>query len=263
MHKVAFQLGGLTIYWYGVLLALGFLAGIWTASRRAPLAGIGRERVADLGPWLIVGAIVGARLLYVITYWKEDFAGHPFSEIFMIRKGGLVFYGGLFGAALAHILYCRLKRLPLWTMADILAPSVALGYFFGRLGCLMNGCCYGRACDLPWAIRFPEGHDTWPQRVHPTQVYESLSGLILFGLLAWAFRHRRFDGQIFALYLMGNAVVRFGIEFFRADYEVRHLGGWATQGHMIAILLMAAGVAMFEVRRRLAPSLHAKSAPSP
>ena len=250
MHKVAIQLGGLTIYWYGVLVAAGFLAGIWTASRRAPIVGVGRERVADLGPWLIVGGIVGARLLYVISYWREDFADRPLWEALMIRQGGLVFYGGFIGAALAHVLYCRLKRLPIWTMADILAPSIPLGYFFGRLGCLMNGCCYGGACDLPWAIQFPEGHETWPTRVHPTQLYEAFAGLALYGFLAWAYRRRSFDGQIFALFLVANASLRFLIEFFRADYPVRYLGGWATPAHVIAMLLLAAGVTLWVVLRR-------------
>jgi phosphatidylglycerol:prolipoprotein diacylglycerol transferase len=206
--------------------------------------------VADLGPWLIVGAIVGARLLYVMSYWQEDFAGRPLWEVLMIRKGGLVFYGGLVGAAVAHILYCRLKRLPVWTMADILAPSIALGYFFGRLGCLTNGCCYGAACDLPWAIQFPQGHETWPTRVHPTQLYEAFSGLAIYGLLAWVYRRRRFDGQVFALYLVANAGVRFVIEFFRADYTVRYLGGWATPAHLIALLLLATGATLLVIRGR-------------
>ena len=109
----------------------------------------------DLGPWIIVGAIIGARTLYVISYWRESFANEPWWEIFMVQHGGLVFYGGLIGSSLATILYAQLKGLPLWRMADIFAPSVALGHVFGRVGCLMNGCCYGRATDLPWAIHFP------------------------------------------------------------------------------------------------------------
>ena len=94
MHKIAFQLGNFTIYWYGVLVALGFLAGLWTASRRALRAGIPGETIVDLGPWLILGTLVGARGLYVISYWREDFAGKPLWQMFNIRNGGLVFYGG-------------------------------------------------------------------------------------------------------------------------------------------------------------------------
>ena len=186
MHPIAFKLGGLAIHWYGVMVALGFLAGLWTASRRALRTGIAAEKIIDLGPWLILGAIVGARGLYVISYWRESFAGQPFGEIFAVWHGGLVYYGGLIGASLAGLLYTRLKKLPLGKVADILAPSIALGHVFGRIGCLLNGCCYGRACTLPWAIQFPPGNPlnapTYP--VHPTEVYESLLNLGLYAALA-------------------------------------------------------------------------------
>ena len=124
---------------------------------RARLAGISAEQIYDLGPWLILGGIVGGRVLYVISYWREQFAQNPFPEIFMVQHGGLVFYGGLIGATLAGMFYIHRKKLPLWKIADIVAPSIALGSAFGRIGCLMNGCCYGRECHLPWAITFPPG----------------------------------------------------------------------------------------------------------
>ena len=126
MHKIAFQLGNFTIYWYGVLVALGFLAGLWTASRRALRAGIPGETIVDLGPWLILGTLVGARGLYVISYWREDFAGKPLWQMFNIRNGGLVFYGGLIGASLACVLYVRFKKLslPLFVLSDALKKSL-------------------------------------------------------------------------------------------------------------------------------------------
>ena len=155
MHSIAFKIGSFPVHWYGILVALGFLAGLWTAGARARLAGISPDSVYDLGPWLIIGGILGARVLYVISYWQEDFAAHPFPEIFMIQHGGLVFYGGLIGAIACGMFYLHWKKLPVWRMADILAPSIALGSAFGRIGCLMNGCCYGRECSPPWAITFP------------------------------------------------------------------------------------------------------------
>ena len=154
MHPIAFHLGPLTIHWYGVMIALAFLAGLWTATRRARRENIPGENIADMTLWLMVGAILGARIVYVTTYWKDEFANQPFSEVFMIQHGGLVYYGGLIGATLAGFIYIRWKKLPLWKIADVLAPSIALGSVFGRIGCLLNGCCYGRACDLPWAITF-------------------------------------------------------------------------------------------------------------
>jgi phosphatidylglycerol---prolipoprotein diacylglyceryl transferase len=245
VYKVAFEFGGFTVYWYGVFVALGFLVGIWTASRRALQDNVSPERIVDIGPWLILGALVGARLLYVISYWQEDFASAPWYEIFMIRKGGLVFYGGLMGAVLAGVLYIRAKDLPMWRVGDVLAPSVALGYFFGRLGCLMNGCCYGRACDLPWAVTFPYGHETYPQSVHPTQIYEAVLNLGLYALLVWLFRHRKFQGQVFAGYLIGFAVLRFFIEFFRGDYSRHYLGDWATPAQLVSLLVLGAGLVLW------------------
>jgi len=258
MHPIAFNLGPLPIHWYGIMVALGFLAGLWTASRRGMSAGIAPDKIIDLGPWLIVGAIVGARTLYVISYWREQFAGESLLEVFKVWNGGLVFYGGLIGSTLAGILYVRRQKLPLWTLADIVAPSIALGYVFGRIGCLLNGCCYGRACDLPWAISFPPGNamkaPTYP--VHPTEIYESLLNLVLYAALAWLYRHKRFEGQVFGAYLVCYALLRSFVELFRGDYPAHqhYLGGWATPAHLASILILAAGLVLL----RLLPRPEAK-----
>jgi phosphatidylglycerol:prolipoprotein diacylglycerol transferase len=257
VHPIALQLGPLSIHWYGVLVALAFLAGLWTASRRGLRDGIAAEKIVDLGPWLIVGAILGARTLYVVSYWRESFEGKPVAEIFMVWKGGLVYYGGLVGSSIACILYTRLKKLPLWKVADILSPSIALGYVFGRMGCLLNGCCYGRACDLPWAIRFPADNPLQPPTypVHPTEIYDSLLNLGLYAFLAWLYRRKKFDGQVFGVYLVCYAVLRSFVEMFRGDYpEHQHyLGGWATPAHLVSILILVAGLALLSLLSRLEP----------
>jgi phosphatidylglycerol:prolipoprotein diacylglycerol transferase len=240
---VAFKIGALTIHWYGVLVALGFLIGLWTASRRGLREGIAPEKIMDIGPWLIVGTVMGARTLHVISYWDQDFAGQPWTEVFMVHKGGLVYYGGFIGATLAGIVYLLWKKLPLWKFGDVLAPSIPLGYVLGRIGCLMNGCCYGRACDLPWAIRFPKEHSgTQGTPVHPTQLYDALLSAGLWLLLEWLFRRKRFDGQVFAAYLLGYAVLRSIVEFFRGDYSRHYLGGWATPAHLVSIGIFAIGL---------------------
>jgi phosphatidylglycerol---prolipoprotein diacylglyceryl transferase len=221
---------------------MGFLSGLWTASRRAPAQGISGEQVLDLGPWLIIGALVGARILYVISYWREDFAGHNFLDVFRIWRGGLVFYGGLIGAIVAGIIYLRRKKLPLWRVADVMAPSIALGSVFGRIGCLMNGCCYGKACDLPWAIHFPPDHQTYPHAVHPTEIYDSALNLVLYLGLAWLLRRKKFDGQVFAIYLIGYAVFRSIAEIFRGDYPQHYLGGWATPAQLVSLGIVTAGL---------------------
>lgn len=247
MHPIAFHFGPLTVTWYGVMVATAFVAGLWTASRRALLSGISSEQVLDLGPWLIIGAILGARTLYVVSYWQEQFAGHSMMEIFKVWHGGLVYYGGLIGATAGGVLYARLKKIPLWKLADVIAPSIALGYVFGRIGCLMNGCCYGRECHLPWAITFPDTSVLAPHGVplHPTQIYDSLLNLILYGCLAWLYRHKRFDGQVFAVYLVAYAILRSVVEFFRGDYPQHYLGGWATPAQVVSIVILLIGVTLW------------------
>jgi phosphatidylglycerol---prolipoprotein diacylglyceryl transferase len=251
VHKIALQIpffwGGhwttLPIHWYGVLVAVGFLLGLWTASRRSPRDGIAPEKILDAGPWLILGAIIGARTLYVISYW-ENFAANPIPEIFMIQKGGLVFYGGLVGAIASALLFLRIKRIPVWKFGDALAPSIALGYFFGRFGCLMNGCCWGKPTDLPWAIHFPSDHETHGFGVHPTQVYEALLNLLLYLGLAWLYRRKKFDGQIFALYMICYPLLRSFVEMFRGDYSMHYLGGWATPAQLFSFAILAAGLVL-------------------
>ncbi len=257
MDPIAFSIGSFQIHWYGVFVAVGFLAGLWTAGRRGLIYQISPERVSDIGPWIIVGALIGARLLYVITYWKEDFANQPLWSIFQIRQGGLVFYGGFIGAAVATILYTRRHKLSLWQMADTLAPSVALGHAFGRLGCLMTGCCYGKACSLPWGIQFPKDHISHPHIVHPTQIYEALLNLGLYAGLAWFYRKKRFEGQVFAIYLMSYAWLRAFVEFFRGDYQDQQFTTLLTPGQGMGILIFSAGLGLYLWQsRRANPAPH-------
>ncbi len=271
MHPIAFNLGGLTVRWYGVMMAVAFLVGLWTAARRAPRAGLAAEKMYDLGIWLIVGGILGARLFYVVSYPdhvfdKPLFPQAPWTEVFMVQRGGLVFYGGLIGAALACVLHARLRKLPLWRLADVLAPSIALGYAIGRIGCFLNGCCFGRLCDLPWAVRYPTQSDVWQRHfeagwtaigepsapVHPTQLYDALLSVALYAGLAVLFRRRRFDGQIFATYLMGYAIERGYVELFRGDYPPGHLHAGLTPAQLWSIVAFAGGAVLFWLLQRAA-----------
>lgn len=217
----------------------------------------------DLAPWLIGGAIVGARLFFVITHWREDFAGRPFWEVFALRRSGLVWYGGLIGASLATIGYARARKVPLWRLADVIAPGIALGHVFGRIGCLMTGCCYGRPTELPWAIRFPSEHWTAGVPVHPTQIYEALLNALLYAGLMVLYRHKRFDGQIFGSYLVGYAVLRGFVEIFRGDYSRHYLGGYVTPAQLLSVGILSAGAVLLwrlsgTKRTTLAPRSNAK-----
>jgi phosphatidylglycerol:prolipoprotein diacylglycerol transferase len=172
----------------------------------------------------------------------------------MIQHGGLVYYGGLIGATISGLGYLAWKKLPVWKIADILAPSIALGSVFGRIGCLLNGCCYGRACDLPWAIHFPLDHETHGVGVHPTEIYDALLNLILYVFLAWLFRRKKFDGQIFSTYLIVYAVFRSIAEYFRGDYPADHVHGGLTSAQLVSVPIFVAGIilALFLSRRAAA-----------
>ena len=245
------------------MMALAFLAGLWTATHRARRDNIPGERIADLVFWIMVAGLIGARTVYVTTYWSE-FAHQPFTEIFMVQHGGLVYYGCIIGGAVAYIIYTRWKKLPGWKIADILAPSIALGNALGRIGCLLNGCCYGRVCHLPWAIRFPNQSAAWLQQfqaglvgkddpslpVHPTEVYDALLNFALYLFLAWLFRRKKFDGQVFATYLIGYAVLRFSVEFFRGDYPPDHIHAGLTSGQVVSLPIFVAGLALAAILAR-------------
>ncbi len=261
MHRIAFEMGPFVVTWYGLFVASGFWLGAWTAARRAPKAGLSPNVVWDLLWVLIVAGIIGARALYVVTYWRRDFHNQPWSEIFMVQHGGLVFHGGFVAATLAGLAWSTWKRLPTWTLADVLAPGIALGHAVGRIGCFINGCCYGRVCDLPWAVRYPAVHESHGVPIHPTQIYEAvLSGLLALGL-AWGFSRRRFEGQIFALYLVGYGSARGFVECFRGDYPPDAMvGSWITPAHWISAAMIVLGLLLYQSRRRhprLVPGLPA------
>jgi len=268
VHPILFHLGSFPVHSYGVMIALAFLAGLWTATLRARREKISSERIADIVLWLMVGGIIGARIAYVTTYWREEFASQPFSEVFMIQHGGLVYYGGFIGATIAAMIYIRWKKLPLWKTADVLAPSIALGSFFGRAGCLLNGCCYGRLTNLPWAIQFPNGSAAWNQQfqeglvgangpslpVHPTEIYDGLLNLFLYFFLAWLFRRKKFDGQVFATYLLCYAVTRSFVEYFRGDYTNLHYHLGLTPAQWISVPIFIAGLALAALLSRRTPA---------
>ena len=245
MHPIFLRLGGFPIHTYGVLVALGFLAGLGVAAARARKAGMAPEQINDLGVWLILTGMAGGKLFHIVFFWPDFLAGWRAEGLASLREG-FVFYGGFITASLATVVYTRRKHLPLMKVADLLAPGVALGHLFGRLGCFFNGCCFGKPCSLPWAVDFPAPHPLHGIPVHPTELYEAAGNLLIFcGLLGWE-RRKRFDGQVWWLYVLSYGILRFVVEFFRGDYPTYYLG-WFTLGHAIAavMILLALGALMF------------------
>ncbi len=258
MHPVLIDFGFFQLPTYGVLLAVGLALALYLAARRAESAGLSGQKVADLALWVVLWGLVGAKLLLVIT--DPSYLASPAGWWGLLRAGG-VFYGGLVGAALAAAVLLRRHGLSFFPVADVLAPSVALGHFFGRLGCFAAGCCYGAACHAPWAVVF-----THPRAaeisgtplfvpLHPTQLYEAAFNLANYLFLAWLFRRRPPVGTVFAAYLVAYGTARFVIEFFRGDADRGFvLSGALSTSQAIAAAAVPVGIALLLWARRRARS---------
>jgi len=217
MHPTLFKLGGLPLHAYGLLVALGFLAGILVTINYAKKEKIAAEAVLDLAIYVIIAAIVGARIFYVLGQ-LDHFLANPL-EIVMVQNGGLVFLGGLFLSFLVVVLYAKKKKLNLIKLLDAITPGVALGYALGRLGCFLNGCCFGLPTSLPFGVIFPPdslaGAYCPGERLHPTQLYSALTMLLVFFFLIWLYRRKRYNGQVLYWGLILYSVYRFLVEFLR------------------------------------------------
>jgi phosphatidylglycerol:prolipoprotein diacylglycerol transferase len=263
MYPTLFHLGSFRLSTYGLMMMLAFLAGIFLAVRRGKSRGVPKEFIENLSTVILLSSMVGARGLYVLTH-LDEFRGNWLSVINPVQPdgnfgiAGLVLLGGVLTAIPVTFWYTRRKGHAVLDVVDLLTPSLALGMALGRVGCLLNGCCYGKSCDLPWAVSYPESshlHVLGP--VHPTQAYLILGDLALMGILLGAARVRRFPGQIFALFLLCYSPLRFGVEFLR-DYEasmiVGQLGPWAVTTSQLLTLGMF-GVGLFLYRHFQSRSL--------
>jgi len=244
MHPILFQFQlfqmDITIPTFGVLMALAFLLGGGWFIQRGGAAGFSKTKLLDALPWVIVASIVGARVFYLL-FFPDQFWQDPIGVAF--GRGGLVWYGGVVAAIGITAIICRQYHIPFWQWMDWLVPPAALGLAIGRVGCFFAGCCYGGPCTLPWAITYPPGHETYPHAVHPAPLYESLGALILAGTLVWVENRFKPTIGVVALYgIIGYALLRFGLEYLRADrlvwFEPLNLS--ASQVIGLVIILFAA-----------------------
>jgi phosphatidylglycerol:prolipoprotein diacylglycerol transferase len=247
MYPELFSIGPVTVYTYGVLLAASYLLGLQFAIARARRWGLDANRVLDLGIYIIIAALIGAKLLLVITDF-DQFRASP-AELLSIARSAGVFYGGLIAAIVVAFWYIHRHGLPFWTTCDAFAPAIALGHVTGRLGCFAAGCCYGKQTDVPWAVVFTnpaaQANVGTPLGIplHPTQLYESGAELlILIVLLTTERRGRPFAGRTFWLYMILYAISRYIIEFYRGDPRGVILGLSTSQ--FISMLLAPLAVAM-------------------
>jgi len=256
-----FKIGPLPVYGYGFMLAVAFLVAMYIATRRAEKEGIPSQTIPDLGLYILFSAVLGARIFHVLQH-PDSY--ESFVDAIAIWRGGLsglAFYGGFILALVVGILYLRWKKLPVAKVADIIAPSLILGIAIGRIGCFLAGCCFGKPTSLPWGITFPEGSFAWmavgSQKIHPTQLYSSVSLFSIFIILLILRKYMRFSGQLFLTAVLMYSIHRFLIDFLRYYWPEELIGGLATSQLMSIIVGAVALVLMIVLTRRQA------SRPSP
>lgn len=260
MYPKIIELGPITLHTYGLLLALAFLAAISLLVRQAESDEVPKNKIWDLGFIVIISALLGAKLLMVLTNF-DYYTSQP-SQLLSLgfwRSGG-AYFGGLLGAIIGSYWYIsRTLEMQFWTIADAAAPAIALGQAIGRLGCFGAGCDYGKPSDLPWAVTFTDEYASQNVGVpldislHPTQLYESFATLLLCLMLYKIHRSHRFRGQVFAYYMIGYGLIRFSNEFFRGDVgRGLFFDGQVSIHQLISIgLMLVAGVFIF--RNRVMP----------
>ena len=262
MHTTLIQIGPFAIRSYGLMLALSFLLGILLARWRGRKVGLDTQRLIDLAVVVIIASVVGSRAMYVLFH-LDEFSGNPLDIINPFQSSGQVgiqglsMYGGVILSVLAGLWFLRHQRMPVWRVVDVIAPSIALGIVLTRIGCFLNGCCFGKPGDLPWCVVFPPesaaGYFFPGTPLHPTQLYASLYGLLILVMLLLSERLKRFDGFTFWLFILLYAAARFSIDFVRY-YErtmTVQLGSLALSvNHFISLALFLVAVAMLIILGR-------------
>ncbi|MDF1536904.1 MAG: prolipoprotein diacylglyceryl transferase [bacterium] len=248
------SIGPLTIHTYGLMVALGILAGVALAEYLYRGAGGDPGRMVDISFIVVLSGLLGARALFVAVSWRY-FAANPL-EIIMLWKGGLVFYGGLLGGIVGLFACIRIYGLKTGLMLDIGATAIALGHAMGRLGCFSAGCCYGKAADLPWSITFTDPRclatEVLNQPVHPTQLYSSAFLFALTGFLVWQHHRKRFEGQIASLYLLLYGLFRLTVEYFRGDPRgsLSFAGLTLSTSQWISVVMVVVGAGTYALLHR-------------
>jgi phosphatidylglycerol:prolipoprotein diacylglycerol transferase len=263
---------GIPVFGYGFMMFVGFSTAAWLAARRAPRIGQPPDVIWDMMMWALVPGLIGARITYLLQNWQQVFGGKSGADYLIsfisLWDGGIVFYGGVFGGIAGILIYSRLRRVNPIALFDVLAPSLFVGEGFGRIGCFLYGCCFGRACSLPWAVQFPPDSLTFEKLMerqviapdalatiplHPTQIYSSIMAFILASILTWFFRHRPFDGSVLALGWILYPINRYVLETLRDD-EPGRLGTSFTFSQLTSIVLVISGICamvFFAKRKKL------------
>lgn len=225
MIPILFKIGPLTLHTYGLMMAIGVGVAIWFLYVQAKKQGLDTLRLIDAAFYTILISLIGAKLILFISNF-DYYTSYP-GELFSLARSGGVFQGGLAFGVVFALWYFRRKKIPTWKTADIVAPALALGHALGRIGCFAAGCCYGKACEAPWGVEFHSDYAhnltgiPLGQRLHPVQLYEAALNLLNFFVLFFVLRRKKFDGQVFSLYIINYSIIRYFTEFFRGDHSDR------------------------------------------
>ena len=253
MHPELFRIGPFAVHSYGVMLALSFILGIYLAVRQGERRGMKGDDIVNIGFIIILASIIGSRLFYVLFHLEEFrnrwmYTFWPVQEDGSVGLGGLILLGGFILAFAASALYMYVKKMNFWLVADSVAPSIALGVFLTRIGCYLNGCCFGQACELPWGVVFPPfspaGATMGDAHIHPTQLYSSLYGLIILVFLLWLERKYYFEGLIISVFLILYGISRFVVDFFRHYESQMFLIGNLQFNQIVSLLMLLSGVVL-------------------
>lgn len=256
MRSTLFTVFGLPIRSYGLMMVVGFILGIWRAVRVCEKRyGIEKDRVYDIALASLLSGVIGARVVYILLNPGTE----SWRDFLAVWQGGLSFHGGLAAAIVVGYVYTRIARLNFLSVADLVVPSVAIGYAFTRIGCFLNGCCFGAPTDLPWGVRFMENGVLTPPS-HPTQLYATIANLLIFWLLVRLERMNRKSGFVFVAYLGLYSIYRFLIEFLRHGYSADSWVLGLTQAQGASLLMVAlSAVLLLTVYRK--PASGRKTSP--
>jgi phosphatidylglycerol:prolipoprotein diacylglycerol transferase len=255
---VIVSIGPFALRWYGVMYVVGYFVGfrLVMARIRRGVSALTEKDLDALIAYLVVGMLIGARLVYVLVYDFRDYRAHPF-QVFALWKGGLSFHGAILGMAVATALFVRRHRLPYLAVTDTIALAGTPGLFFGRIGNFINGELYGRPSDVPWAMVFPSDPLQIPR--HPSQLYEAFAEGILLALVLWLLdrvAHDRgwyWNGLLTSAFLIGYAMIRFLLEFTRQpDTQLGFVVGRFSMGQVLSTIMLVTGLILLAVSRRLA-----------
>jgi len=264
MHPTLFYIGSKAISNYGIFVALGYIIGILTFLYLSKKQKLPLIEMASYVLFGLVVCVLGGKVFLLITKLINNFSYYYQShkEILVVFKGGGAFYGGVIAGTLFSLWYLNKMKLPLWRIADIVGVSTALGFSIMKIGCFMAGCCYGRFCSLPWALKFPH----LSQSVHPTQLYESGFNFFNFIFLAYMLKKKKFDGQIICYNIFINSTIRFLVEYFRGDpgrgYLLHGESAYTSLSvsQLIGLIGLVVGVVLYNILKRKNQSYPIESA---